>query len=220
MTSKIISISIFVALLFMAMITHAQIFNDWEARPSFTVEYGFTKKLSVGGTYYGYLDKNFTRYDKSVLAGEVGYKINSWLKAGFEYRYGFDSPADNHDLRYLLTFSHSFPNGLKIKFRPSLLHEPGTLSKKQQKELPDEYYLRNRLTVGYKIRKKMEVFAFTENYQEMSDGLSFYRQKSAIGASVGISKISALEIRFNVINKKKGKMNARVDVNYAISLGK
>lgn len=200
---------------------NAQIFDDWQSRTSVSLGYKLNRSLSLEGTYYAYMDKNLREYNKSVAAGEVGYKLTSWLKAGIEYRYGIKKRKDEHELRYTMTFDHRlFSRKWKIKYRPMMVMEFKSLNKEYLAEHPIDYYLTNRLTLSYKLSKATELYVFSENYQQIEDGhFGFYRQKSALGSEFKIGNRSKLDTRFDIINKRSGKNNARFVLKYAYTLG-
>ena len=212
---------LFVALCLMsATQIKAQMFDDWEARPSMSLEYKPGKNLSFAGTYYLYMNQNMSRYKKSVVAGEVGYKFNSWMKAGVEYRRGMSEQKNYHEMRYALTFSHDLFNRFEIKYRPMLITEFASLNKEDLANNPVEYYLSNRLTLGYDLTKTIELYLFSENYQQIEQGsFDFYRQKSALGAEFKLGSRSKLNTRFDVINKRKGKNEARIVLSCTYTLG-
>lgn len=200
--------------------THAQKIDDWEARPSFTLAYKFSKKWSLAGTYYLYLDRSMSRYDKSVIGGEVMYKVSSWFKTGIEYRYCPDSREINNDLRYYLLVDHDLSEKWNIKFRPMFRVEFTSLEKEHLALEPVEYYLANRLTLGYDISRRAEIYLFTENYQQMEEGsISFHKQRSSLGAEIKTGNRTKVDTRFDITNTSKGKIKARFNVNYSVTLG-
>lgn len=203
-----------------SQLSKAQFFNDWEARPHLTAEYRVNKQLSVAGTYYMYIDKNISTYDKSVLAGEVNYKFAKWFKAGFEHRYGI-TPKDNyHELRYSLTFSHKLSHKWKIKYRPMWQQEFSSLNKEKLAKQPMEHFLRNRITLGYNLTNMVELFVSTENYQEIEHGnWNFHRQKSAMGIKLDINPQNSIGTTMYLINTKKGKNIGRLDIGYTYTFG-
>lgn len=86
----------------------AQLLDDWQARPSLSLEHQFNKKWSVGDTYYQYFDNNISNFDKSVFGVKANYKVNSWLQGGVNYRLGLEKHSNYRDLRYALTFKPDF----------------------------------------------------------------------------------------------------------------
>lgn len=211
---------LFITILFTATQTQAQVFDEWKGRPNISIKYKFNKNLHIGGTYYLYLDQNVSRFDKSVIAGEIGYKITKWMKAGFDYRYGSGHGEHYNDLRYSLTFDANLSQKWKIKYRPMLQQEFISLDKAILKTNPVEYFLRNRITLSYEPSDKVELYVFTENYIEPTEGeMLFHRQKSALGAEFAVSRRSAIGARFEVINTKKGKIIARPNLSYAYTFG-
>lgn len=203
-----------------ALHLRAQVFDDWEARPSISLAYKANKNLSIAGAYYVYMNQNMSQYKKSVIAGEVGYKIAPWLKAGLEYRRGMSNKSSYHEMRYALTFSQDIGKKWELKYRPMLIMEFTSLDKEVLDVNPIEYYLTNRFTLGYDLTKKTELYIFTENYQQVEQGaFGFYRQKSALGAEFKIGNRSKFDTRFDVINKRNGKNEARVVFNYTYTLG-
>lgn len=203
-----------------AIQTSAQTFDDWEARPNVTVKYKANKNLSLAGTYFLYIDKNMTEIDKSVMAGEIGYKINSWVKAGFEYRYALKNGEGSHELRYSFTFDKNIAERWKIKYRPMLQQEFESSKKTEKENNPAEYFLSNRLTVDYDISNSFTLYLFTENYVQLEKGnIHFHKQKSAVGLDYEINERNQVGTRFDVINKSSGKNVARVSLNYTITLG-
>lgn len=212
--------TILVPLAMMAFSSQAQYFSDWEARPHLSVEYRFNKNLSAAGTYYAYIDKNITTYDKSVIAGEINYKLSSWLKAGLEYRYGLTKKENYNELRYSLTLSQKLTPKWKIKYRPMYQQEFYSLDKEELEANPMEHFIRNRITIGYDLTKKMELYALTENYQEIQHGdWSFNRQKSAAGIKLELDKQHEISAAFYLINKKRGKNIGRLDFGYTYTFG-
>lgn len=219
---KLIKKTLFILMLSLAYTsqTKAQMFDDWEARPNISLKYKFNKKWSVTGTYYFYLDKNMSQYDKSVIAGEVDYKVNSWLKAGIDYRYGISEKKRYHDLRYSVTFDYNPSKKWKIEYRPMVQQKFTSLQKSHLALKPIKYYIRNRLTASYDVSSAIKVFVFTENYLRPKQGdINFHRQKSALGAEFEIGNRSEIGTRFEVINKKSGKMYARPNLNFTYTLG-
>lgn len=207
-------------IIFLTTQTNAQVFDDWEARPNVSLKYKFNKKLSIAGTYYLYLDKNMSQYDKSVTGGEVAYKINSWLKVGIDYRYGTKPQEHYHDIRYSVTFDYNPSQKWKIAYRPMLQQEFVSLKEVHLATSPIEYYLRNRLTLSYEISNAAKLYVFTENYLRANHGdYSFHRQKSALGAEFGVSPRSEIGARFEVLNKRSGKIIARPNLSYTYTLG-
>lgn len=199
-------------------LSYAQFIDDWEARPHITVEYKFNKNLVVAGTYYMYLDKNISTYDKSSVAGELGYKVTKWLKAGFEYRHEIKNKMNNNELRYSLTLDHKLLPRFKIKYRPMWQQEFVSLGKLSV--YPMENFMRNRVTLEYKLTDRVDLFLFTENYQRINQGeWSFHKQKSAAGAKLDVNDRNELSASLYMINNSKGKNVARVDIGYTISLG-
>ena len=173
----------------------AQLFDEWEARPNIALKYKFNKQWSVTGTYYHYLENNFKQYNKSVMSVDAGFKINSWLKAGIDYRYGFNSRKHYHDIRYSIAFDFKLSPRWKVAYR-------------------------NRLTLSYDAISNLELYVFTENYLEIEEGnMGFYRQKSALGSDYKLNGRNKIGFRFEVINKKNGKMVARPNLSYTYSLG-
>lgn len=200
----------------------AQVFDDWEARPNVSLKYKISKQWTVAGTYYLYLDKNMSRYDKSVVSTEISYKASSWFKAGIDHRYGIERNGRYHDIRYSVTFDRSSRSKRwNFAYRPMLQQEFTSLQKEELKEHPVKYYWRNRFTVSYDITGNLECYVFTENYLKPGNGdLFFHRQKSALGAEYDINERNKIGFRFEVINKKNGKNNARPNISYTYTIGK
>lgn len=220
MKTNIIAL-IVTALLLSGIQTQAQYISDIEARPSISLEFKPLRNLSISGTYYVYLNDNMSRYKKSVIAGEIGYKINSWLKTGGEYRYGMsDNGTHYNEIRYDLTFKGDISKRLEIKYRPMLQLEFGSLNKDHLAVNPMEYFWANRVTLSYQISKKADIYVFSENYQEIDHGrMGFDKQKSAIGTKLKVGNHSKIDFRVDLINKKKGKNELRPCLNYAITIG-
>ncbi|MBS1632844.1 MAG: DUF2490 domain-containing protein [Bacteroidetes bacterium] len=208
-------------LYFCASPATAQVLDEWEARPNIAIKYKFNKKLSLAGTYYLYLDKNISRYNKSVIGAELDYKFCSWLKAGIDYRYGIDPKENYHDIRYSATIDFKISKKWKMAYRPMLQQEFISLQKVKLSTDPVKYYLRNRITASFKVSTATEIYVFTENYLKPQSGsFYFHRQKSALGAEFDVSNRSKLGVRFEVLHKKSGKVVARPNISYAITLGK
>lgn len=212
--------AILLSSVFFVLKSNAQFFNDWEARPHISAEYRFNKRLSLEGTYYMYIDKNISAYDKSVIAGEVGYKLTKWLKAGLEYRYGIAPKKNYNEMRYSLTFDHKLGDRWKVKYRPMFQQDFVSLEKEELKMNPMEYFIRNRLTLSYDLSDKFELFVFSENYQQIDHGnWNFHKQKSAGGVKFAINQQNSVGMALYVINKKSGKNTGRLDFGYTYSFG-
>lgn len=216
-TFKLLSLSI-IPILYMSE-SKAQIFDEWEARPNVSLKYKFNKKLSVSTTYYLYMDKNMSEYNKSVISGDVGYKVNSWMKLGLDYRRGITPKKQYNDIRYSVTFDYNPSKNWKLEYRPMIQQKSFFEKKAHQEDIPTEYFMRNRITVTYKFVSDWEVYAFTENYQQLNKGMTFHRQKSALGTEYKISPRNKIGARFEVLNKKSGKMIARPNLSYTYTLG-
>lgn len=198
----------------------AQLFDEWHARPNIGVKYKVNKHWSVAGTYYHYLENNFTKYNKSVLSLDASYKINSWLKAGIDSRYGFNFAEDYYDIRYSVTVDFKLGPKWKVAYRPMLQQEFVSLKKEHLATQPIEYFLRNRISFSYEAGKKWEWYVFTENYQSLEKGdAGFFRQKSALGAEYAFIEQNKLGFRFEVINKRNGKMLAGPNLSYTYTFG-
>mgnify|MGYP006350469165 CR=1 FL=1 len=214
------SIILFAFFFFFAMQVTAQVFDDWEARPNVSLKYKINKDWTVSGTYYLYLENNMSQYDKSVFGTEVSYKINPWMKAGIDYRFGTNAKEQYHDLRYSLSFDMKLSNKWTLEYQPTLQQEFTSLNKEHLALHPVEYYVRNRITANYELSKVVELFVFTENYLQPVDGdVFFYRQKSALGADFEINEHHKIGTRFEIINKNSGKNYARPNLSYTYTFG-
>lgn len=214
------SILILLLLLVYTLQTRAQVFDEWAARPNISLKYKFNKDWAIAGTYYHYLEDNMSHYDKSVISIDIGYKINSWLKAGIDYRFGINSKEHYHDIRYSVTFDYEPSAKWKLEYRPMLQQEFTSLKKEKLATEPVKYYWRNRLTVSYDITGNLELYVFTENYLKPDKGdLFFFRQKSALGADFDINERNKIGTRFEIINKKNGKNIARPNLSYTYTFG-
>ena len=219
LTNKITTVVLFL-ILFSAK-SNAQLFDEWAGRPNVSLKYKVSKSWTVEGTYYHYLEDNLKHYDKSVISLDVTYKFNSWLKAGIDYRYGLNSKKHYNDIRYSVTFDAPLSPKWKVAYRPMIQQEFVSLKKEELVAKPIEYYWRNRITFSFDATNSLELYLFTENYLEMGKGdLKFYRQKSALGADYKIGRRNEVGARFEVINKKNGKMIARPNLSYTFTLGR
>lgn len=198
----------------------AQNFDDWEARPNISLKYKMNKKWSVTGTYYMYLDKNMSQIDKSVFGGEINYKVNSWMKAGVDYRFGVTEKGDYHDVRYSINFKYKPTKKWTLGYRPLLQQEFGSYGKKHPTRRPVKYFVRNRLTVGYEVARNTEIYVYSENYLRANQGFNFTRQKSGIGVDYKINKRNSIGTKMDIINKRNGKNVSRLNLNYTYTLGK
>ncbi|MCC7525696.1 MAG: DUF2490 domain-containing protein [Chitinophagaceae bacterium] len=218
--TKTVIVSV-VIIFFYVSPTAAQVFDDWEARPNISLKYKINKRWAIAATYYLYMDRNMSHYDKSVIAADLSFKVSSWMKAGIDYRHGIEKDGHYHDIRYAVTFDHNSPSKRwKIAYRPMVQQEFSSLRKEHLAEHPVKYYLRNRITVSFDVTSKTEIYLFTENYLKSTQGdLYFHRQKSALGAEYEINGRNKIGVRFEVINKKNGKTYARPNISYTYTLG-
>lgn len=214
------SLIIFTISIFFAIYTSAQVFDDWIARPYISLKYKISKDWAVSETYYLYLDNNMSKYDKSVFSTEVNYKINSWMKAGIDYRFGTNSTEHYHDLRYALYFDMKLSNKWMLQYQPTLQQVFTSLDKEYLALHPVQYFVRNRITATYGLSKVVDLFVFTENYLQPVDGDVFFsQQKSALGADFKIKEHSKIGARFEVLNKTNSKMYARPNLSYTYTFG-
>ena len=186
----------------------AHVLDDWTARSSASMKTQIGNHWTVAGTYYLYLHDNISRYDRSVLGGDIKYQVNSWMKVGFNYRWGIQKAADYHDLRYYLYME---PKLKSDRWRFSF---QTTLQQKLEKGEASDYFWRNKVKGAYKISKVLKLYAFTENYLRLNKSFGYYTQKSAVGSSFHIKKESDLEIQFTHLNKIKHKNYGRLEINY------
>lgn len=192
----------------------AQLLDDWQARPSLSLEHQFNKKWSVESTYYQYFDNNISSFDKSVFGVKANHKLNSWLQGGVNYRLGLEKHSNYHDLRYALTFKPDF--GLeKWQFSYQPLFQQKLESKQKT-----ENFLRNQLKAEYKLSKKFSLFALTENYLQLNHGFKNHTQKYAFGSEFELSEQSDLEFQFTVKDRIGEKKYARLELNYIYQIGK
>lgn len=214
---------LFVVLFFLfaySLQSKAQVFDDWEARPSLSLKYKIDKDWSATGTYYMYLNHDISEYDQSVFGLEVGYDVNSWLEAGIEYRHEIENGEHAHDLRYSVTFEYDISKKWQLEYRPMIEQEFKSLDRTYLAEHPVEYYWRNRLTLSYEITKDFELYVFTENYLEIKESnLFFDTQKSALGAEYDMNDHHEIELRFEVKNKSSRKNEARINLGYTYTFG-
>lgn len=218
--AKQIMLEVVILFLF-AIQSQAQVFDEWAARPNVSLKYKVNKAWAISGTYYHYLENNMRQYDKSVFGLDLSYKVNSWLKAGIDYRFGINSKKQYHDIRYAVTAGVNLSPKWKIAYRPMLQQEFSSLKKEDLKGKPIEYYLRNRFTISYEPTNNWDLYIFSENYLEIEKPLlTFYRQKSALGTDYKINERNKIGFRFEVINKKNGKMVSRPNLSYTHTIGK
>src|SRR5690625_516401 len=161
----------------------AQFIEDNELRSSISLDYDFTKRLSVSGTYYMQLEHKMSQYEESILSGEINYKIASWLEAGLEFRYyGFSNSRPKKEMRYALNFERDLSKKWEIKYRAMIEQEFVSFKKKYLKKNPIEYYFRNRIKLNYELSKKIDLYVFTEPYIELgSEKRIFSKLKSGTG---------------------------------------
>lgn len=207
------NVLVFIFLALTSFQLHAQYFDDWEARINPSLEYEINNRWSVEGKYYLYLDQNMSHYEKSVVGLEVEYKIVDWLAAGIDYRFGFDDNNHYHDIRYNLTFETKlFSKKWELEYRPMFQQklEPG--------HFPD-YFWRNRIKIKYEPADMIEIYASTETYLKIRDGLNFNTQKTALGIEFDITKQQEIGLEFNLKNKTKGRNYGRIELAYKFTIG-
>lgn len=192
----------------------AQLLDNWQARPSLSLEHQFNKKWSLEGTYYQYFDNNISSFDKSVFGVKANYQLNSWLQAGANYRLGLEKHSNYHDFRYSLAFKPDF-NLEKWEF----VYQPMFQQKLANEQKP-ENFLRNQLKAEYKLSKKFSLFVLTENYLQLNHGVKNHTQKYAFGSEFELSERSDLEFQFTVKDRIGEKKYARLELNYIYQIGK
>lgn len=210
---------LFITCLFIVFQTaslQAQGIKDFETRTSLFLKYKPIKSLTFTGKYYLYLNDNSAHYKKSAFGGKVKYKPVYWFRPSFQYLYQATRLDPYHDLRYAIDFKWKISKKFQVIYQPVIQQMVDT---KQR----SEFVWRNRLTLNYRVNKKLDLFVFTKAYLEMGDGLHYYKQKSAIGASYDLTKRSELELRFAIKNKegkndKPWKHKARVSLNYTYTI--
>ncbi len=198
----------------------AQGFDDVELRQHVTLSYRINKNLGIAGKYFLQTDKGITHFNESTLGLEVDYKINKWLKAGIEYRFGTNQYEDANIIRYYLGFDYAINKKWKIKYRPLLQQEFGYLNSEYLAHHPTKYTLRNMLMVQYDLTKKITLYAYTENYTRFKSGDAyFFREKTGVGASYQIKKRHEIELEVDWIKKHNRDNIARIDIGYTFEIG-
>ncbi len=204
---------LFFLFMVVCMDAQAQVFDDWEARPSISIGAEPGSKWELEATYYLYFDQDISKYSRSELAAEAEYALNNWLAAGFEYRYGMARAVNYHEFRYSLIFTHQFEGKRwELEYKPTFEHAVAH-------GFSPEYFWRNKLELSYVLNKMITLFIFTENYQLIEGGLQFAEEKSALGAEFELGGGSEIEFRFTVKNKPGHINEARIAVDYGYTFG-
>ncbi len=188
---------------------YGQVFDDVEGRFRVSIEHEFDNGIKVRGRYSHYLDQHISHYKRSGLGVKIDYdyKINSWLEPGIDYRYQYNGKQDSHDIRYSITACHGLKNNLKLEYSLKL-------QQKIASAIKPEFYIRNKIELGYEIIRPLSIFIFSENYQIIEKGLSFSTQKSGLEAEYKMNKNNELEFKFDIKNKSTHQDIARVTFNY------
>lgn len=187
--------------------------DDWQLRPSISLNYNINDKWSVEGTYYMYLNHNMGAYNKSEIGTEVLYRANPWLQLGIDYRHTIESGGDGHELRYFGKFDHQLSEKWNLEYRVMLQQE-------FEPHSAADYFWRNKITLGYDLVKNVEVYAFTETYLKIEGGLDFHRQKSGLGAEFEIGNRNKIDFQVQIRNKRsqptesRGHNEGRVEVGF------
>ena len=211
MNSKTAKLTGLFLLIFLTATSHikAQLFDDWQARPSISLKNDLNNKWSISGTYYQYFDNNISDFDKAVFGGKVNYKFNDWLKAGANYRWGVEKHDNYHDLRYSLLFEPELNLG-KWQFGYQTMFQ----QKLADGQKPGNY-LRNLLQVDYQLSPVVRLFALTENYLSIYHGAKHDTQKYALGTEFEITERSSVEFQFTVKERHRHKRYVRLELSYS-----
>ena len=177
-------------LLILPFSLYAQKPNDLELWTGGTVNFKFSKILSLDVTEQVRFNTNITAYKKSF--SEVGLKIN--LKKGFglkpSYRFiVLPGAAFEHRLSFDGKYSWSkkgFPLtlGYRMRFQHSFI---GSKS-----------YLRNKIKVGYKLSKLVDPFAAYEIYFRFNGKNEFRVSRITIGLDWRITKKLHINIYYRI----------------------
>lgn len=199
---------LFFSVFFLSFSAKAQTIDDWEARPSISLQYKIDKKWDVKGTYYSYFDEDISNYHKSVFKLRAGYKFDKMFKAQIGAKHGIKHYKGNYqELRAAGRFKYKLSKKWQLRYRLMYAQRLGGDVA--------EHFMRNRVKFRYKFNKKVNVYAMTENYQQIYHGFKFHRQKTALGARFTIHKRHKIDPRIYLINwRKKHRQRARIGLNY------
>ncbi len=213
---------LYILLLMLPFFVQSQVVSDAKMWSSIGVKKKFNKlKLSLGVEHR--LDENFSHTEKLFTELGAEYKIIKNLSGGFNYRFARESDYD--DDNYLL--NHRFDIGLeyqyKIKeFKLEYRVKYQTKTAPQHKNNPT--YLRNKLTLIYKIenkKKDIRPYASYEFYYQFNNDRVINRSRLTFGTKFDLSKKSSIKCFYtfeNRFNTKNLRHNHIYGIGYSLDI--
>lgn len=207
-------------LLLISLATQAQKSEvDFQTRPAITLNLDLPKGWEVSTQYRAKFNENSSNYRGSYLYLGVDKKLNKYLSAGVEYRFGLvDGEKFNR-------FSGSLEGKYKYKKLTFSLRE---LYQTQHQIISDddegtaENYLRSRFGVKYAITKKLDFNLSTEPFMHKKDGVfetDFWRNRAGISYEYMKNKsVNLFYIWQPDVNKKYPDTKNIVGINFIFGL--
>ena len=175
-------------------------------------EFSFSEELRF--------DENISHVDK--VFSEIGaqYKIIKGLYVGLNYRFNRDNDYANesYDLLHRIDLGLAYKKKIN-KFRLGFRTKFQTKSATENENNPT--VSRNKLSIKYKLNKKIMPFVAYEFYYQFNDQNIINRTRTALGSTYKLNDNSAIKLfyifenRFNVKNLKR---NHIYGISYSIEL--
>jgi hypothetical protein len=208
-----------IILLIIPFFVNAQVVSDAKLWTGISVskefkdfEFSLSKELRF--------DENISHIDKSFLEIGAAYKIRKGLYAAFNYRFNRDNDYsdESYDLIQRIDFGLSYKkkiNKFRLGFRTKLQ------LKSASPEDNNPFVSRNKLSLKYKLNKKVSPYVAYEFYYQFNNENIINRTRTALGSSYKINEKSALKLFYmfeNRFNVKNLKHNHVYGISYSIEL--
>lgn len=201
---------------------YTQVVNDAKLWTTFSIEKDI-KNLSFSFGLENRMGENFTHAEKTLAELGVEYEIIKNLSGGINYRFEKANEYKDHsfDLRHRFDLILGYQYKVKdFKFKYRIKYQ----TKTDPRGKPNSNYIRNKLTLEYKIENKkndIKPFASFELYYRLNNRYEPNRTRTSLGAKVDLTKKSSIKFFYtfeNRFNTKNLRYNHIYGVGYSFDL--
>jgi hypothetical protein len=218
LNKKNIGVSALLALLlFVCIQTKAEdVENEFQTRTSLKLSFKPLKKVKFNLSPELRFDDSFT-LDKSLIEGEIEYKMFKFLSLGAAYRY-IANQRENKDTEYSSRFLYSATAQKEInRFETSFRLSYSDYADDDDDDSMD--LMRYKIGVEYNIPKcKITPSISTELFQDMSAS-SVYKMRYTVGADIKLFKKNYIGLSYKLDYYIQEYTNKHIlDIGYKIKL--
>ena len=185
----------------------AAIDNQSWSSLNFKIDAPFSTKLNIEQSLR--FEDNLSQFKQTFTEISISYKINDLMRIDIPYRYSIYNNKTKNRISI----------GSSIKLNKKKIGTKYRLKFQNTKESnkPIEITFRNKFTISYKVKKKIEPFIAYEifnPYGQMMDGID--ETRISLGSQIKINK--KRYIKFYYIHKKEDLLKAKNNSLYILGL--